>query len=239
MRKIASIITNYNQAYYVLPHIEMVKPYTDKILIIQGKKWENAPLEHSTSQPDDPSIFKKHFPDVEVIEDRTTKFCSDLYNQGMELLEDYDLVTRFDADFFLTNKDCERVFEFMRATDYDCYKLDFHTSSVNYYNDFYHGAKDQTETDPIAVDPKSKYGGFLDYNGRTYMINWEDFILHHLRQVKGNPITQEWLDGGLPYPFTVSAETIREQYTDNGKWYVLPQEIISLIKKWKNKIAES
>lgn len=215
----------------------MIKPHVDKILIIQGKKWDNAPLEHIESEPDKPELFKKFFPDIEVIEDRTTKFCADLYNQGMERLQEYDLVTRLDADFFMTKSDCARLFDFFKETTGRCYRLNFRTSSINYYHDFYHGAKDQSEIDPLAVDPREMYKGFLDYSGESYMIRWEDFALHHLRQVKGNPIVKEWLDGGLPYPFSVYASEIKRQYTP-GEWYELPKELINLITLWKNKLEK-
>lgn len=226
-RKIAAITPSFNQAHLLLPHLEWLSKWVDKIIVVQGDVWKNPVAEHLVEPDNSLELLQEHFPEIEVMKDRTSDFCGDLYNQALEKLEDYDVATRFDTDMFMTEKDSERFFNFLRTSDYDYYPLDFSRCSVNYYLDLKHGLKDALEFDPLAISTQKRFEALLGVTGKEYLIDWPDFILHHLKHVgKKKEPTLEFLN-------SPKAQEWVEKYTPQGKWLELPEELTNLYNKWQ------
>jgi len=219
-----------NELY--VPYFKNLTSAVDKNIILLGDKvWDG--YEECFKKPLEPEpaigLIKKEFPAVEIYE---TGFKNEaaLYNQGLEVLKDYDIVLIWAADVFLTRKDWKTLIDFIQTTNYECYKLNHPKCVISYYYDFDHGAKSNLEHDVIAVNPQKRFTGILDYDGNTYEIEWNDFIMHHFRGWKGFQATKDWLDGKIPSPSRVYSNQILERYGDNGEWYKCPQEIRDLFK---------
>jgi len=211
----------------------MLLEHIDKIIVVQGKAWTGIVHEHSAQPDNSVELLKKYFPQVQILEDKTNDFSSELYNQALPYLQDYDFVTRFDTDFFFTQQDLKRFYDFISEPSiYKCFRLNFATSSINYYLDLNHGAKDARELDPVAINPKIPFDGLIEHAGPALTIDWTDWTLHHLKQVgKNTKLVRRWMNGEMPYPFTTSPEEI-----SNGKWIEAPLEIKERLNKW-SKIA--
>jgi len=234
MRKVGSITCNWNGERFIKPHLEMLRSYgVDRSIVLQGTKpWGDYAKEHNLSSKPDKSeqIIRDNFPDVEIFKACQNKYSAELYNQGLEILKDYDIVLRLDYDMFLTKKDWKTFIDLIRETDYDLYKLDFATRTINYYLDCDHGVMDAQEEDPIAMSPKGELANILDYVMKDrmptmYFIKDEDFTIHHFRGWKGYGAKKDWVNGLIPSPYGVYATSLIEEYNPDGKWLTAPKEI--------------
>jgi hypothetical protein len=240
MRRIASIILNWNMERFLVPHIEMLKPHSDKIIFVQCiKPFEPYRVEHNYSVIPDNSerIVREKYPEIDIhiydTEDQNPmSMFSSAWNFGMSKLEDYDLVTKFDVDQFFTQADLKTFFNVLRTTEDNNYGLDWSKQSTNYHMDFDHGVRNEVERDPMVVNPRTKFGNLLFYPHRMRMIE-EPIMMHHFRSWK-EWVTQDWIDFKEPSRYGVYAKDLVERYTPNNEWIKAPQEIKDLFEKCKN-----
>lgn len=232
--KIASIVLNWNMEQWLVPHIEMLSSQVDKIIYIQPTRpFEPYRREHGYSLKPDNSedIIRRNYPEIEIYhyepedEDPAWMF-SNAWNFGLEKLQAFDLITKFDVDQFFTKDDFKQLIDYVKSANYPCYALDWATQSINYYKDLDHGLKDQLETDPLIISPDYKFGALLEYPARKHIVDL-DITMHHLRQFK-NWVTSEWLSGDIPSPHGVYSTDLLRQYGNNGTWYIAPAEIKTL-----------
>jgi len=119
---------------------------------------------------------------------------------------------------FFTEKDFTKLITFISLGQYDYYRLNFRTNSINYYvtNRFDRGLKEALEEkEIIAFNPKVGYsyaGG-----GRQFIIEWPDFMLHHFRGWKKSTTDE-------------SIEKYHKEHPEYGDWVTAPLEIINLLK---------
>lgn len=237
MKKIASIILNWNMERFLVPHIEMIKPHVDKIIFIQcNRPFEPYRIEHNyDTKPDNSeSIVRQKYPEIEVFnyepeDSDPAMMFSNAWNFGMSKLEDYDLVTKFDVDQFFTQEDLKTLFKAINFSIYKNYGLDWKYQSVNYHYDFDHGVMDQVEKDPLIIDPKYKFGPLLSYPFQIKIID-EPIMMHHFRSFK-EWVTPDWLEFKVPSRYGVYAKDLVEKYTPNKEWIKTPDEIKDLFKK--------
>lgn len=155
---------------------------------------QNGPLidyrdQHGYSTTPDRSeeIIRQEFPNVVVKRSKITEarqFGCELYNEILPFAQDFDIVFRLDPDMFFTDKDWGRLIEYVRTTDFDCYRMDFKTQSINYYvtNEYTWGLRDAKETDLLALDPRQQLMPVLSYpSKKDCTIPLEDWICHHFR----------------------------------------------------------
>jgi len=220
-----------NELY--IPYFKNLTSAIERNIVIIGDKIWNG-YEECFKNPleVEPSIelIKKEFPQVEFYETEHIN-GAELWNQGLEILKDYDTVLIWAADVFLTKKDWKTLIDFIKNTNYECYKLNHPKCVISYYYDFEHGAKSNLEYDAIAIDPRKRFSGILDFGGKTYTIEWDNFIMHHFRGWKGFQSDKDWIEGKIPSPSGVYSYQIVEKYGNNGKWYICPREIKDLFKK--------
>jgi hypothetical protein len=240
MRSVASFMLNWNCERFIVPHIEMLKPHTDKIIMIQATRpWRNYRDEHKISTTPDNSeqIVRERYPEIEIYhyepeDEDLTMFHSNSCNFGLSKLEDYDLVTKFDIDYFFTQEDLKKMFDYMRNSNWNSYALDWAYQSINYHKDFDHGLIDQVEKDPLVVNPKYKFGPLLSYPFRTKIFE-QEIMLHHMRNWK-NWVTDEWLENKIPcYQGRWSSDRVK-QFTPNNEWLKAPEEIRDLFRKYNS-----
>ncbi len=214
MKKIGAITCNWNGERFIVPHLKMMTGI-DRQIVIQGTApWGDYKDEYGLSEkPDDSEKLVKDM-GVEVYPACQNKFGPELYNQGLEILKDCDIVLRLDYDMFLTQKDWKRLIEFIRNTKWDCYLLNFNKCTINYYADFNHGLQNAREFDPIAFSPEFRLEKPFKYPyGSHYTIDWDDFLIHHFRGFKGKEI-----DVGYT-----------EQRFKNVNWLKCPEEIREML----------
>jgi hypothetical protein len=234
-RTVASMLLNWNCERFIVQHIEMLKPHTDKIIMIQATRpWRNYKDEHGLSEVPDISeqIVKNLYPEIEIYhfdpqDDDLTMFHSNSCNFGLSKLEDFDLVTKFDIDYFFTKEDLKTIFNYVRNSNWNNYALDWSYQSVDYYYDLEHGVFDQVEKDPLIVNPKYKFGPLLFYPFKAKMIE-EDVMIHHLRNWKPS-VTEDFINNKVPSKYGVWAKDLVAKYTPNNEWIKAPEEIRELL----------
>lgn len=227
--KIGSITCNWNGERFIRPHLDMLQSGgVDRSIVLQGSEpWANYANEHGISYIPDNSedIILKEYPKVEVYGAKSKVYGAELYNQGLEILSECDIVLRLDYDMFMTERDWDWFIEYIKLNRFDCYRVAFNNCTINYYYDCDHGVKDAKEYDAMAVNPKGRFSGTLDYNyGRTKVIDWDNWVIHHMRGWKGFTNSKDWVDEVITdTPFI--AKDVREKYGKDGKWFVAPDEI--------------
>ncbi len=233
-RKIGSITCNWNGERFIVPHLKMLRSYgVEKSIVLQGTApWADYQAEYDISFEPDKSeqMIKDSFPEVEIHKTWQNVYDSKLYNQGLEILEDCDLVLRLDYDMFLTKKDWKTFIDLLTITNYDLYRLNFSKRTINYYYDHDHGVMNALEEDPIAMSPGGRMINILDYvrsdrPPTLYTISDEDFMIHHYRGWKGYGIDKNWIEDEIPSPHDVYARDLVRQYGKDGKWFSAPKEI--------------
>lgn len=234
MRKIGSITPLWNQEAFIKPHFDMLKSLDRNLVLIQSEPLPSYKNEHGYSTKKDLSeeILRKYFPNVEIVPamyPSSMDFGAGLYNEGLAQMQDMDIVLRLDPDMLFTKKDWEDFIDFIRNTDYDCYKMDFASQSINYYmhGDYDHGLKDAQEEDALAVNPKTFFTGILDYplDNNTF-IDIPDWMCHHFRgrnKPKSTPPT--WIN-------IVSKEYVNEF----GGWVKCDPEIQKVMEEWQQEL---
>ena len=237
MKKIASILLNWNMEKFLVPHIEMLKPHVNKIIFIQcTRPFEPYRIEHNyDTEPDNSEkIVRNNYPEIEVFnyrpEDKDTKMMfSNAWNFGMSKLQNFDLVTKFDVDQFFTQDDFLKIFNEIQTTNFENYGLDWSKQSINYHQDFEHGVSDEVETDPLIVNPKYKFGPLLSYSFPIHILE-ADVKMHHFRSFK-EWVTPEWINFEVPSRYGVYAKDLVQKYTPNNDWIKAPEEIKDLFKR--------
>ena len=160
-------------------------------------------------------------------------FGAGLYNEGLRLMQDCDIVLRLDPDMLWTKKDWEAFINLIRTTDFDCYRMDFEKNSINYYmtGDFEHGLKDAKEFDALAVDPKKLFTGILDYPSVNHtLINLPDWMCHHFRgwnKPKSTP--SDW--------HTRIEKAYVDEFGDKGGWFQCDPEVRRTMEAWLKELA--
>lgn len=229
-RKIGVLEPVWNQKPFVYPHFkQLIEAGVDKIVVLKGK----APLpqysdEHGYSFIEDNTfkIINKHFPQIEIYDSTYYgMFGAPLYNEGLKYVQDMDIVLTLDTDMLFTKKDITHMIDFIRNSNYDCYRLNYVKNSINYYKDFDHGLMDAREMDPRAINPQYKYEWVLNYpHGKQYVMEWEGFMCHHFRGWnKPKSITSDWEN-------TDYAKEAFSKYSNNGDWFRCPKEIKDMFR---------
>lgn len=237
MRKVASIILNWNMERFLVPHIEMLKPNVDKIIFIQcTRPFEPYRIEHNYSITPDNSekIVREKYPDIEVFvyepeDSDPSMMFANAWNFGMSKLQDYDLVTKFDVDQFFTQEDLKTFLDYSRKYLYNNYGLEWIKQSVNYYYDFDHGVMDQVEIDPLIINPKFQFGTLLNYPYPIKIVD-KPIIMHHFRQFK-DWVTPDWLNFQTTSRYGINAADLVLNHTPNNEWLKCPEEIKELFRK--------
>lgn len=237
MKKIGSFTPIWNQEIFLKPHFEMLSKLDRNVVILQNHALGNYAQHGIGTEPDrSKKILKTYFPNVEIYRTtrNVTEFGAELYNEGLAMMQDCDLVLRLDPDMYFTEKDFNSLLEVLQTTDFNCYRMDFKKDSINYYMtwDYEHGLKDAYEMDPLVVNPKYFFTGVLDYPDKAQVnINIPDWVCHHLRGWnKPNSVHSNW----------ASLESTRKafsEYSNNGKWYVVPDEIKNKMEMWREELS--
>lgn len=234
MKKIGSITPIWNQEIFLKPHFEMLSKLDRNVVILQNHALDGYAQHGIGSEPDrSQKILKEMFPNVEVYrtKENISQFGAKLYNEGLEMMQDCDLVFRLDPDMFFLEKDFDLLLEILQEVDSNCFRMDFRKDSINYYItwDYEHGLKDAREMDALVVNPKNFFTGLIDYPGDSVNINIPDWICHHLRGWN-KPITvpDNW----------VNSEAGRRAFesTEDRKWHTVPDEIRNKLENWREEL---
>lgn len=250
MRIIGSLTPVWNQEMWILPHFKMLSELNKNVVLLQERPLPNYFKEHGYSAKPDLSehLLQKHFPEVEIYPSRFEEgreFGADLYNDGLEYVQDCDIVFRLDPDMFFTDEVWKTLITHIQESEYNCYHMKFDTDSINYYmtGDFEHGLKDAQEVDALAWNPKRKlrYLEWADPNmpgivqhadlacpwDKHHFIDFPGFMCHHFRGWNKPKSTPNPAWGLRPETFELV-----EAYGNSGEFYLTPLEI-------ENKVSDS
>ena len=188
MKTVCSVTPLYDSDIFVKPHFRMMTGLDKRIALIGSRPWPNYEDEHGVGgNIKTKEILEKDFPDVEIkytdsVVGGGAWGMADFYNQSIKLATEYDYVTRFDVDMMFTKKDWKKMIDFVRNNDYDYYRMNFITSSINYYYDFDHGIRDGLEDDVMIIKTDNLFKPFLNpVAGDGYLMGWENWTCHHFR----------------------------------------------------------
>jgi hypothetical protein len=237
-RKIGSITLIWNQEMFLGPHFDMLKDLDKNVVFMQPGPLPNYNKHGIGDTPDlSEEIIRKKYPYVEVYKSSYNPrldFACGIYNECLSKVMDCDVVFRLDPDMFFLEKDWKALLDLIDSTDFDCYRMDFHNNSINYYMswDYDHGLKDAREFDPLATNPKHKFQNVLDYPNDNYtIIDIPGWMCHHMRgwnKPKSCPpnwyLKPEYRD--LPFDFGDS----------DGNWFSVPTEIRNKLEEWRKEL---
>lgn len=228
---------------WIKPHFDMLSKLDFNLVAIHRKPLPSYHKEHGYSNRPDRSeeLLTKYFPNVKIVESTYPAhmdFRAELYNEGLALLQDYDIVFRLDPDMFWTKENWDKMIDYIRNTDFNAYRMDFHPDSVNYYmtGDFDHGLKDAWEHDVLAVNPNYPFKVIEDEGsiqvlgwpyGNDTFFKWDGFICHHFRGWNKPKSTPN--PGWLTKP---NIPQLLKEAGNNGEWFKCPEEIKSPIQDW-------
>jgi hypothetical protein len=220
---------------FLKPHFEMLSKLDRNVVILQNHALGNY-LQHGIGGEPDRSqkILKEYFPNVEVYRTKRdiTEFSAELYNEGLEMMQDCDLVLRLDPDMFFLEKDFDDLLNVLQNVDSNCFRMDFRKDSINYYMtwDYEHGLKDSKEMDPLVVNPKYFFTSILDYPDPNQVnISLPDWVCHHLRGWnKPLSVPNNWIQ-------TENSRKALES-TDDKKWHTVPDEIREKLESWREEL---
>lgn len=238
MRKIGSLTPIWNQELFIGPHFDMLRDLDRNVVLLGSGPLPQYRDEHGYSEKPDLSqeILKKKFPFVELYPSHyQNNFGAGLYNEGLELMKDCDIVLRLDPDMLWTEKDWKRFIDFIRNTDFDSYRMDFSKCSINYYvtGRYDLGLKDAKEFDPLGVNPQFPFFNVLDYKqDNSITIDWSDWICHHFRGWNKPKSTDQFWEHS-PY-----AQEAFAKYSENGKWLECPEEIKNKMENWLDELNQ-
>jgi hypothetical protein len=238
--KIGSLTPLWNQEPFVTSHFEMLSKLDKNVVLMANAPLPDYNSDHGYSEQADRTLdLIRKFPKVEIYESTYHgPFCCDLYNEGLQYLQDCDIVFRLDPDMFMFDKDWEMWISFIRSNpEIDCYRVNFSKCTINYYKDFDHGLQDAQEFDVLAFNPHKQLIQVLDYPARNpYIINWNNWMIHHFRGWnKPKSVTKDWENSDY-------AKEVFPLYNNNGDWFHCPQEIKDKFDKksaitWLSKIG--
>lgn len=243
MRKVGALTPIWNQELFIKPHYDMLKKAgLDRyVVLMQPGPLPQYYKEHGYAKKSDLSktILEDYFPEIEVYDSNfpsTEEFSCGLYNEGLEMMQDCDIVLRLDPDMFWTEKDFKAFIDYIRSTEYNCYRMDFRKQSINYYmtGDFSHGLKDAQEIDPLAVNPKHFFTGILDYEvpiAEQRVMDIPGWMCHHFRGWQKPKSTPHGWDK------TVSQEYVLE-FGNKGGWFECPDEVRAPIEDWMSELQD-
>ena len=188
MKTICSVTALHGSDIFIKPHFKTLTGLDKRIALIGTKPWPFYETTHGIGEgKKTETILKKDFPDVEIkYTDSVIGYHSwdmaNFYNQFIKLASGYDYVTRIDVDMMFTQKDWKKMIDFVKNNDYDYYRMNFITNSIDYYYDFEHGIKDALEDDVMIVKTNNLFKPVLDPAvGDGYLMEWEDWVCHHFR----------------------------------------------------------
>lgn len=243
MKKIGTLTPIWNQELFLKPHFDMLMnaDLYRHVVLMQKFPLPNYYREHGYSRRKDRSeeILNDMFPRVEIYESNfppNTEFSAPLYNEGLQMMQECDIVLRLDPDMLWTQKDFNRFIDYIQETDFDSYRMDFPNDSINYYvtGRFDLGLHDAQETDALGVNPKYMFSGVLDYSGKkpTNIVKLDNWVCHHFRgwqKPKSTP--PDWAER------IVTKEYI-QKYGNNGKFFECPKEIRIIMEDWMEELKD-
>jgi len=246
-RRIASFTPFWNQELWINPHFDMLSKLDFNLVAMHREPLPSYHKEHGYSRKPDRSeeLLKKYFPNVKMIESdypASMDFRAELFNEGLALLQDYDIVFRLDPDMFWTAENWDKMLDYIRSTNFDAYRMDFAPDSINYYmtGDFDHGLKDAKEHDVLAVNPKKPFQYIedefsvqplaWDYGNETFF-KFPGFMCHHFRgwnKPRSTP-NPGWLEKESTIEALAEYGEVKNGYTT---WFKCPEEVKEPLAKW-------
>lgn len=161
-RRIGSITPIWNQQRFIRPHFDFISRLDKNLVLLGNEPWNLYKQEHGYPEQADNSeaLIRKHFPKTQFHRASFRQgWLADLYNEGLELMQDCDLVLRLDCDMMFLEHDWEMFLYFLQETDFPVYKMNFSKNSINYYitERYDRGLMDAKEFDILAIDPKLRF----------------------------------------------------------------------------------
>ncbi|MDE2098563.1 MAG: hypothetical protein KGL39_15015 [Patescibacteria group bacterium] len=222
-RRVGTVTLVRNCENFILPHLNMLKG-ADKRVVLYLKQPFKPYTQYYPEQPDRALELAKTVKGVEIVETDIDTYGKDVYNAALDACSDCDIVILLHADNFTL--DFKKLLNYIRSTDFSCYKLNFPKCVISYYHDFEHGIRDALDHDPMAVSPRGRFESVMTYNSpRTTEIDFLTF--HHFVGWKGKASTKEWIDGVIDDDSGRNSIKLREQF---GDWTPAPEEIRKMFK---------
>ena len=233
-RRIGTITPIWNQEMFIGPHFDMLTQLDRNVVFMQSGPLPNYDRHGIGDKPDfSEEILRKKYPKVEIFKakyDPLKDFGCELYNECLKEIHDCDIVFRLDPDMYFLEEDWKKLLDYINSSDFDCYRMDFHNDSINYYMswDYEHGLKDAQEFDPLAVNPKIEFQNVLDYPDDNYTIiripGWTCYHLRGWNKPKSTPAGWHHRAENINLPIDFGDEL--------GMWFKVPMEIKNKLEAW-------
>lgn len=228
-RKIGAITPLWNQELFLKPHFEMLQELDRHVVMFQPGPLGQYEAQHGIGGSPDRTfeLVEKLFPNVEIHHSGGhEEFSESLYDEIAPHVQDMDIVFRLDVDMLLTKRDWKQFLDYIRLTEFDCYRVDFSKHVPNYYvtGRYDLGLYDAKEKDPLAYNPKIPLRSISSGRG-TVIDNWGNWRIHHLRGWnKPKSTGEDW-------------QAKHEEWAkQHGGWHTLPKELKQKMKLWQQEL---
>lgn len=212
--RIATLIRSYGLTTYLKPVIKQYH-WVDKVLVMNYQFKGVPAIEDATLT----CVGEVNQPNVEVNKGLGNLTQHEVFNRGIELLKDYDLVFISDADELISKTDQMRLIMGMKDHDIGVCKV------IDYAKDFNHRYPIRTHRPAVICKPSARF-----YDVRCYMggAKYFDTIwLHHLGYIY-SPEEMSWK---LGWEKQYEGDSVSELVNKQPEPYEMPKEIKDLIDK--------
>ena len=210
--RIASLIRSYGLTKYLTPVIKQYA-WVDKILVMNYQFKGVPAIEDATLT----CISEVNQPNVEVNKGLGNLTQHEVFNRGIELLKDYDLIFISDADEFLARADQNDIVLGMVGHDIGVCRV------IDYAKDFNHRYPIRTHRPAVICRPSARFYDVRCYIGGAKY--FDTIFLHHL----GYIYSPEELGWKLNWEKIYEGDSVNELVNKQPEPYEMPQEIRDLL----------
>lgn len=189
---IATITPIYNAEFFLRHFLKQISVFDENIILMGRKPFRDYLNAGFVKEERDNTLeILKEFPKVKVYFHDFEYYCGGLFNMGMKIAEDLgcDIVYKAEPDMFMTEKDLNLFINNIKTLDYSVLLLYMKKCTTVYY-DFEHGVSQslwEVGNDPFVVKAGKRFvenGTQIRIEGDSKLIDWDDFMVHHLSGFK-------------------------------------------------------
>jgi len=170
MFRIGTLIRCYGLTKYLKPVLKQYE-WVDEILVM------NQPFKNTPHTVDNTKEIVSEVNQQNVVLSSVYGNFSqeEVFNKGIELLKDYDLIFISDADEFLLGDDQDELISGMQDHDIGIVNV------IDYAKDFNHRYPIRTHKPPVIIRPQVRFYDVRCYQGGAKY--FKDIYMHHLGYV--------------------------------------------------------
>ncbi len=198
----------YNAERWIYPFLKLT-PGLDRQVLVLGENptaWVQKEYGLSSELDRTERIVRKHFPEVEIIKQRSNVRDANFWNQGHEYLaSDCDFIFRFDSDEMMMPYHWNLLLDRVKSNDEKSISIDFGKNGVLFHhpNDLVHGVMHPEDSfiETRGLRSELRYDGFGAFDLSTsFLFSPPRYMIYHYQGWKGGEKSKELRNDWFPTP---------------------------------------